>query len=132
MKLKGAIFLGLVILFGVVATTFLSNKNLEFQSNLVELTFENEFDIYVNDGYNEHGTYIINNQYKITHSAYIIGNDYSMANDPAIWRPPGYKFKPQIVDIETPFKISKKKDNDTIKLMKNGKIIRLILKKKLK
>lgn len=128
MKIKtSVIFVVLMLFLGLIMSIYLSNRNLKNQSNLIELTFNDTFNINVEDAYNEHGIYILNSKYFIKSSSKVIGNDYSLAKDNALWRPNSESYNPTISDISAPFNISKTKNNDTIFLKKTGAIIKVEL-----
>lgn len=130
MKIKyQIIFVIAILLLGILFITYISNRDLKFQKQLTKLDYENSFEIDVVDAYNEHGIYILNNKYVLNSATEIIENNDFPIEDPAIWRPPGFRFIPTIFDISAPFQISKKRYSDTISLEKEDKTIIVILKK---
>ena len=101
----------------------------KFQSKLIEINEKsNDISITVNNAYNERGIYILNDKYYVNSATYILGEDYNLSKEKTIWIPKNNEYIPRISDVSSPFKIRKEKDNDTLKLIKNDKIIYFLLK----
>ncbi len=115
-----------IIVAGIIFTTFVSSRNSKFISNLTPIVKEKGINLKVEYAYNEHGIYILNSKYFLNSSSNIIENDFGLAKDPAIWRL--FEFIPSIADISAPFEILKKENNDTIELIKNNRKIQILLK----
>jgi hypothetical protein len=121
---------GIVIIMmclGLILAIYFSSKHEEFQSKLIEISKEKSIDIIVNDAYNERGDYILNKKYFLNSATCILGDDYFLSKDNAIWRPNDKKYEPRISDVSAPFEIHKVNNNDTLRLIKDGKTIILLL-----
>jgi hypothetical protein len=117
--------------FGLIIFFYLTISNFENQSKLKEINIQDDFNIEINDAYNERGIYILNHEYYISSSTFIISNTDSLSiEDDAIWRPKEFKHILRISDIQPPFKIFKKSNNDTIHIVKSNKTIILLLETK--
>ncbi len=115
-----------IIIAGIIFTTFVSSHHSKFISNLTPIVKEKTISLKVEYAYNEHGIYILNSKYFLNGSSNIIGKDFGLAKDPAIWRL--FEFIPCIDDISAPFEILKKENNDTILLIKDNHEIQILLK----
>lgn len=118
-----------MMILGLLLAMYFSSINTEFQSNLIEISREKSIDIIVSDAYNERGAYILNKKYFINSATYIMGDDFSLSkgNGIVIWNAKGKKYKPRISDISAPFEIHKVNNSDTLRLIKDGKTIVLLL-----
>ena len=116
-----------ILTIGVMLSiTIISCNNLE--SKLIQIDNSRKIDLNVNDAYNERGIYILNDKYYLNSSLMLL-NSIKKFNikDDAIWRPQGTTHTPRLSDIEAPFRILKKNNNDSILLIKENDttIIRL-------
>lgn len=117
-----------MMILGFILSMYFLSIDSEFQSKLIEINKINSINLNVNGAYNERGIYILNDKYFVNSATYVLGDDYSLSQDDAIWRPKDKKFKPSISDISAPFEIHKNKNSDTLKLIKGGKTMILLLK----
>lgn len=116
----------MIVFVVILSTTNISCNNL--QSNLIQIDNSTQIDLNVNDAYNERGIYILNEKYYLNSSLMLLNNikNFNIKDD-AFWRPEGAKKIPRLSDIEAPFRIVKKSNNDSIILIKESDttIIRL-------
>jgi hypothetical protein len=129
MKSKNVGIVIVMMILGLFLAMYFSSIDMEFQSNLIEISREKSINIIVSDAYNERGDYILNKKYFLNSATYILGDDYSLSknNGIVIWNTKGNKYKPIISDVSAPFEIHKEKNNDTLRLIKDGKTIILLL-----
>lgn len=116
-----------ILIFGfILIITMISCNNL--QSNLIQIDNSAQIDLNVNDAYNERGIYILNEKYYLNSSLMLLKNIKKFnIKDDAILRLQGTKKIPRLSDIEAPFRIVKKSNNDSILLIRENDttIIRL-------
>jgi hypothetical protein len=107
----------IVALAITLSITILSCNNL--QSNLIQIDNSTQINLNINDAFNERGIYILNRKYYLSSSLMLLNNPRKFKiTDDAIWRPKGVKNIPRLSDIEAPFRIVKKSNNDSILLIK--------------
>lgn len=101
-----------------------------YQTNLIEIDKSSELNIKVNRAYNERGIYILDDKYYLSSSIILPKNTKKIQiEDNAIWRPNRLKNIPRLSDIQAPFQIFKKENNDSIYLIKGSDTIILRLDK---
>ena len=106
----------------ILSITIISCNNL--QSDLIQIDNSTQINLTINNAYNERGIYILNRKYYLSSSLMLLNNIKKMnIKDAAIWRPKGTKNIPRLSDIEAPFRIIKKTNNDSILLIKESDTI---------
>jgi len=106
----------------ILSITIISCNNL--QSDLIQIDNSTQINLTINNAYNERGIYILNRKYYLSSSLMLLNNIKKMnIKDNAIWRPKGTKNIPRLSDIEAPFRIIKKTNNDSILLIKESDTI---------
>jgi len=106
----------------ILSITIISCNNL--QSDLIQIDNSTQINLTINNAYNERGIYILNRKYYLSSSLMLLNNIKKMnIKDDAIWRPKGTKNIPRLSDIEAPFRIIKKTNNDSILLIKESDTI---------
>jgi hypothetical protein len=106
----------------ILSITIISCNNL--QSYLIQIDNSTQINLTINNAYNERGIYILNRKYYLSSSLMLLNNIKKMnIKDNAIWRPKGTKNIPRLSDIEAPFRIIKKTNNDSILLIKESDTI---------
>jgi hypothetical protein len=106
----------------ILSITIISCNNL--QSDLIQIDNSTQINLTINNAYNERGIYILNRKYYLSSSLMLLNNIKKInIKDDAIWRPKGTKNIPRLSDIEAPFRIIKKTNNDSILLIKESDTI---------
>ncbi len=113
----------LYIVFIIVAIIIISSlilNNYNYSSKLIEVNTSSEFDLKISKAFNERGIYILND------SIYVRENEVTEYDsskfhieDEAIWRPKNSKFTPRISDIDAPFYLKKKKNENNLLVIKD-------------
>jgi hypothetical protein len=117
-------------LLGLSIPLYLIVKNINYQTNLVEINNLSSVNLSINEAYNERGIYILDNKFYVGENTIIkLDSNKTRIEDDAIWRPKDNKLIPRISDIKSPFHLFKHKNSDTLSLIKDKDTIIILLNK---
>lgn len=125
---KDLIWICFFVFASIPFVYFTNRYQKKFISNLTKINTEEGVQVDVNKAYNNRGLFILNNKYSMSSETVIISSTLNFKN-PALVRFNNHKHIPTIDFIPPPYKLLKKENNDTIKVIKNKDTILLRLKK---
>ena len=123
------IFQIILTLLGFSILVFFSQRNCSSQSKLIAIDNSKSIEINVTKAYNERGIQILNDSLYISFAT-LIDRDTNkiQIEDDAIWRPKESKHIKRFSDIDAPYKLQKRSNSDSIRLIREFNTLTFIIK----